>query len=224
MIESPRLSDYPVDPEASSRYSRFDQLNPQWWERVAAAVAAGSVEVSGLKIDRGRGELEMPWFNRRLVLVPARKNIFFRDDHSCRPTWQEGLVALALLDYLFDHHRLPPPAGLVSEQHLTGGTTFFRGPHVMAAVRIAEEFADNGAGLLARGREWGGVEAACGEYAVKFTIFPGLEWIVALWEADDEFPARAVYLFDQNLEKIFQLDLIWALGNVVAARLLPLAD
>jgi len=71
MIESPRLSDYPVDPEASSRYSRFDQLNPQWWERVAAAVAAGSVEVSGLKIDRGRGELE----TRDRSRIPGRRRL-----------------------------------------------------------------------------------------------------------------------------------------------------
>ena len=221
MNETTGHRDYPVDPEESSRYSRFDQLNPEWWGKVAASLAGSAELPAGL--ERAGDRLEISWFNRRLVLVPAEKSIFFKDEADLRPTWQEGLVALALIDYLSGHQRLPPPAGLVSEHHLTGGATFFRGPHVMASVKIAEAFARNGKELLARGREWGGVEAAYGEFAVSFTVFPGLEWIVALWEADEEFPARARYLFDRSLEKVFQLDLIWALGNVVAAKLLPAA-
>lgn len=38
------------------------------------------------------------------------------------------------------------------------------------------------------------------------------------WEADDEFDARAEYLFDRNIEAIFALDVIWALGNVVVRK------
>ena len=218
MNDRRRLSAGPVNPEKSARYSRFDQLNPRWWQRLEAAVDGAAADFPP-NVALNRGELEIPWFNRRLVLIPVARKIFYRSGPGDEPAWQDGLVALALLDYLINHRQLPPPAGLVSEHHLPGGATFFRGPHVSAAVLVAEKYARDGAGMLARGREWGGTAAPFGEYAVRFTIFPGLDWIVALWEADDEFPARARYLFDTGLAQVFQLDLIWALGNIVAARL-----
>ena len=209
----------PVDPEENCQYSRFDQLNPGWWRKVESVVAENEGEV--FPQVRVLGDtLELPWFNRRLRLRPKTFNISFIDSQEAQPTYQDGLVVLALLNYLSAGQPMPEAAGLVNEYHLTSGTTFFRGPHVMASAFVARRFALNGSQLLKIGEKWGGQPVAFGEYALSLTIFPGLDWIIALWEEDDEFPARAQYLFDKNLEQIFQLDVIWALGNVVAAKLL----
>ncbi|MBN2231685.1 MAG: DUF3786 domain-containing protein [Deltaproteobacteria bacterium] len=141
-----------------------------------------------------------------------------------RISYQEGLAILGLLMYAAGHDALPPATELVSAEHLTGGTTFFRGPHVMASVLVAERFAADGAGMLAAARVLGGEEADFGEFGARFTLFPGIDWIVALWAVDEEFPAAARFLFDRSLERIYELDVIWALGNVVARRLIAAAD
>ncbi|MBN2809129.1 MAG: DUF3786 domain-containing protein [Deltaproteobacteria bacterium] len=209
----------PVDPEENRQYTRFDQLNPEWWRRLANLTAAPD----GLIFDQVRvvgAALEMPWFNRVLRLEPENLSLTYLTGRGPQPTYQDGLAALVLLNYLAAHRCLPAPMGLLTEHHLVGGTTFFRGPHVMAAVRVARHYSRAGDRFLESGRNWGGEPAAYGEYGISFRIFPGIEWIVALWEEDEEFPARAQYLFDKNLEKIFPLDVIWALGNVVAAKML----
>jgi len=209
----------PVDPEESSRYSRSDQLNPGWWRKLEEAVARGRRPVDEA-VAIQKDEVLLPWFNRTLVFNPGKREIRFLEAGVGEPGFQEGLVALALLDHLFVHGRVEPEGELVNENHLPGGPTFFRGPHVMASVKIARKFAREGGEFLRRGRAWGGRPVEYGEYALEFTVFPGLEWIVVLWEEDEEFPARAQYLFDRGLARIFQLDVIWALGNVVAAKLL----
>ena len=210
---------FPVDPEENCQYSRFDQLNLAWWRKVESLVEGNEGEVFPAVRVLGGG-LELPWFNRYLRLEPETFNILFDDGQGAQPTYQEGLVVMALLDYLSAGQRLPETGELVNEFHLTGGTTFFRGPHVMASSLVARHFSLNGSQLLKIGEKWGAKPADFGEFALSFTIFPGLEWIVALWEEDDEFPARALYLFDKNIEQMFQLDVIWALGNIVAAKLL----
>ena len=209
----------PVDPEDNCQYSRFDQLNPFWWRKVERLAIESEGEVFPHVRVLGKG-IELPWFNRHLILKPKTFDIFFDDCQGVQPTYQDGLVVLALLNYLSTSHQIPEAAGLVNEYHLTGGTTFFRGPHVMASALVARRFAGDGSRFLEAGKKWGGKPADFGEFALSFTIFPGLDWSIALWEEDEEFSARAQYLFDKNLEQIFQLDVIWALGNVVAAKLL----
>jgi len=144
--------------------------------------------------------------------------MFYPDDRQNQLGYQEGLVILALINYLANHEKLPPDSEPINENHLTGGATFFRGPHLMASVILARCFADNGAEFLKRAQLMGGQPAPYGEFGVEFEVFPGLNWIIALWESDSEFPARAQYLFDRKLDKILPLDVIWALGNLVAAK------
>ncbi len=209
----------PVDPEENCQYSSFDQLNPIWWVTVRSLIAEGSGGISPCVQVVGNG-LEMPWFNRLLRVEPETFTVSFDSGRRLQPTYQDGLVILALINYLSGNYHLPEPLGLINENHLVGGTTFFRGPHVMASVRVARHYAKDGSKFLKSGCKWGGKPVDFGEFALSFTIFPGLDWIVALWEEDEEFPARVQYLFDKNLEKMFQLDIIWALGNVVAAKML----
>jgi len=224
----------PTDPEASARYCRLEQIDPGLWRRLEGLVAERPRLPAGVvELEPGRS-LAFSWFNRRVVIEPAARFLRYLDEPplpspagplppaGAEPGYQEGLVILTLLDYLLSGSgRLPEPGGLVNEHHLPGGTTFFRGPHVMASVLIANRYARNGAGFLAAGRAWGGRQVSYGEFGLSFTLFPGLDWIVALWEADEEFSARAQYLFDKNLGEMFRLDVIWAIGNLMAAKLAP---
>ena len=207
--------EWPADPEDNSQYCRLDQLNPGWWQLAVELCHRQGEIFPGITVS-AKG-IELPWWGQPALVLPATKSIVSLTE-SRKITYQEGLVILGLLYYASSHESLPPAQGLISAGHLKGGTTFFRGPHVMASVLIARHFARDGKAFFDRGLALGGVSSSYGEYGIEFCWFPGLSWIVALWEADDEFEARAEYLFDQNIESMFSLDVIWALGNVVARK------
>ncbi len=209
--------EWPADPEDNCQYCRLDQLNPGWWDLAAKLRSRkGNVFPHITATDVG---IELPWWGQMVRVVPENRRIITLEE-SRDISYQEGLVILGLLKFAAQYQSLPPAEGLITAGHLKGGTTFFRGPHVMASVLIARHFARAGKAFLDRGSVLGGVSASYGEYGVEFCCFPGLSWIVALWEEDDEFEARAEYLFDRNIEKIFALDVVWALGNVVARRII----
>ena len=208
----------PTDPETNIRYSNLNQLNPEWWQQTAILINNTRTNQINEILRTTENSLEILWFNRIVSIHPTTKTMAYLGNNQPRLRYQEGLVILALLNYLLEHNQLPPDTELINENHLTGGTTFFRGPHLMASKILAQQFGDNGREFLKRAHLWGGQPAPYGEFGVNFEIFPGLNWTIALWEGDSEFPARAQYLFDRKLDRIFQLDIIWAIGNLVAAK------
>ena len=216
--ENRATEELPTDPETNARYRQLNQLNPEWWQQAVTLINdTRTNQIDGiLKITENT--LEIPWFNRVVSIHPATKTMTYPGENRPQLRYQEGLVILALLNYLIKHRQLPPDTELINENHLTGGTTFFRGPHLMTSIILAQRFGDNGEEFMKKSRLWGGQPAPYGEFGIKFEIFPGLNWTIALWEGDNEFPARAQYLFDRKLDHIFQLDVIWAIGNLVATK------
>ena len=208
--------DWPADPEDNSKYCRLDQLNPGWWQLAMELCRCQGEIFPGITVST-KG-IELPWWGQPVLVLPKTKSMISLAE-SRRLTYQEGLVILGLLKYVSAHQSLPLAQGLITAGYLKGGTTFFRGPHVMASVLIGRCFARDGKAFLDRGLALGGISSSYGDYGVEFSWFPGLSWIVALWEEDEEFAARAEYLFDRNIEALFSLDVIWALGNVVAGKM-----
>lgn len=208
----------PTNPETNARYRDPSQLNPKWWLQAATLLDNTRTNQIDEILKTVGDTIEIPWFNRRICIHPTTKTMIYQGESELQIRYQEGLVILALLNYLTKHNQLPPDSDFINENHLTGGTTFFRGPHLMASTILAQRFGSNGKEFIKRARLWGGEPAPYGEFGVKFEIFPGLNWTIALWESDSEFPARAQYLFDRKLDRILQLDIIWAIGNLVAAK------
>ncbi|RLB69747.1 MAG: hypothetical protein DRH04_04665 [Deltaproteobacteria bacterium] len=209
--------EWPADPEDNRQYCRLEQLNPGWWQQAAELISRKELVFPHMRI--AADGIELPWWGKMVRVVPASRQIIPLEE-SRQLSYQEGLVILGLLKYASEHQSLPPAQGLVTAGHLKGGATFFRGPHVMASVLIARHYARDGRAFLDRGLALGGMPSSYGEFGVEFSWFPGLSWIVALWEEDDEFEARAEYLFDRNIETLFALDVVWALGNVVARKIM----
>ncbi len=209
--------EWPADPEDNRQYCRLEQLNPGWWRQAAELVSRKDLLFPHVTI--AADGIELPWWGKKVRVLPSSRRIIALEE-SRQLGYQEGLVILGLLKYASEHQSLPPEQGLVTAGHLRGGATFFRGPHVMASVLIARQFAGDGQAFLNRGLALGGRPASYGEFGIEFTWFPGLSWIVALWEEDEEFEARAEYIFDRNIEAMFALDVVWALGNVAAKKIM----
>ena len=59
-----------------------------------------------------------------------------------------------------------------------------------------------------------------GDVSFVFKAFPKVIMAFALWLSDEEFPARAVLLYDGNSGCQAALDVVWAMALTACLRLL----
>jgi hypothetical protein len=141
--------------------------------------------------------------------------------------------------YLLSAKALPPKGGWVSATSLPYGEFFFRGPHALATDAVATAFADRPEAFEQAAEALGGKPwpaAPCPEHsrrvcpeprrragAFVLPALPRVPMLVQLWERDEEFPARASFLFDSTAGDQLMVDAIWSLSAIVAKRLVESA-
>ena len=126
---------------------------------------------------------------------------------------------LAILTYLVVGEMRPRVRTWITEKELPGGSVFFQGPHVIPVQPIIGEFGKNVAAFVIRGVSLGGVQSEFGDGSVEFPVLPGLQMCLALWEADDEFPAACTVMFDKSFSGMFALDVVLALVSAVVEQI-----
>ena len=117
---------------------------------------------------------------------------------------------LVLLSYLTKAKNIPQYKKWVSEKEITGGSTFFRGPHSLPEIPIMKRFGKDPEGFLTAGESLGGKKAEYGDASMAFLMLPRIPMICVLWIEDDEFPARVNYLFDASIEHQMAMDVVYA--------------
>ena len=133
--------------------------------------------------------------------------------------------------YLLSAKALPPKGGWVSATSLPYGEFFFRGPHALATDAVATAFADRPEAFERAAEALGGKRwpaAPCPEHSRRGGAFvlpalPRVPMLAQLWERDEEFPARASFLFDSTAGDHLMVDAIWSLSAIVAKRLVESA-
>jgi hypothetical protein len=206
----------PANPEEISLFRWADQLPAALWDDLAARPAAEAAQASGAQLTGGC--LRLPLLGRLYVVDPAARRIHEAARPTHRPGFQTGLV---LVSHLARAIGVPPAGRLVTPQELPGGGLFFTGPHAIATAGLEASFGHDPRALLAAAQALGGqpYEGAA-EVAVTVTGLPMLPLHVLLWPADEEFGARAVVGLDAHAQHQLALDGIWALTNLLVARLL----
>jgi hypothetical protein len=126
---------------------------------------------------------------------------------------------LMVLFYLLNAKNIPLDRKWISEKDLTGGETFFRGPHALSVDIVEKKYGDNPDGFIEAGRLLGGTPVRFGDKSIAIDVFPRIPIIYILWLGDEEFPPRAGVLFDASIESHFTLDMIWIMVNEVSRRL-----
>ncbi len=131
---------------------------------------------------------------------------------------------LLLLCYLLGARDIPPQSRWVSEKELTGGSLFFTGPHVLPTQTIARTFGTDTAKYLHIGKSLGGLELpGYGDAALVFELLPRIRCVCVLWAQDEEFTARASFLFDASVERHLALDVINLLVKFLVKKLVRAA-
>jgi hypothetical protein len=118
---------------------------------------------------------------------------------------------LSALLYLTSARDIPFTGKLVSPLSLKGGQLFFRGSHVLPLDKVAGKYASDRDGFLKKGLALGGEKKEYGDASFTLFPFPRVPVTLILWEADDEFPARADLLLDSTCEIQAPLDIIWTI-------------
>lgn len=117
-----------------------------------------------------------------------------------------------LVNYLLQITSVPLSNRWISEKDLLGGSTFFRGPHVIPTPLISSRFENDLDGFCQVCENLSGSVMEMGDASYCFRLTERIGLAIVYWYGDDEFPAEARLLFDQSLSGALALDTLFALA------------
>ena len=126
---------------------------------------------------------------------------------------------LFMVHYLLTCREIPIRKEWISVKDITGGVTFFRGPHEIPTHLIEEKYGVDPGGFNDTCTRLGGTALDMADAAYAFRIAPRIPVAALLWKGDDEFPAESKLLFDGSIGEHLTLDIIFALGVGVCSIL-----
>jgi hypothetical protein len=156
--------------------------------------------------------------NRDYDISPAKRRI--KPAESFLDQLPEFYLQLAAINYLIGAKDLPLTGKWTAETEFPSGPLFFRGLHKMPTHKLEEVFGRDRDAFTSTSLSLGGNAVDGGDCAFEFLFFPRLPVRLILWLADEEFPARMIFLFDRSADEHFKLDGLWAVGKALADRLL----
>ena len=104
------------------------------------------------------------------------------------------------------------------------GASFYYSAFVKRAIDpLKKVFGQNVDGLLRAGEILGGKTIDTGDVGYEFRLFPNIPVRLILWAGDEEFPAEANIVFDENIKEILSPEDIAWLAGMVVYRLIALS-
>jgi hypothetical protein len=104
------------------------------------------------------------------------------------------------------------------------GASFYYSAFVKRAIDpLKKVFGQNVDGLLQAGEILGGKTIDTGDVGYEFRLFPNIPVRLILWAGDEEFPAEANMVFDENIKEILSPEDIAWLAGMVVYRLIALS-
>lgn len=184
-----------------------------------AELEIGDVEQRSLtEYDRATRCYRLKILNRFYDISPENRSM--RSANSSTEQSPGFYLQLATVNYLIGAKDLPLTGKWTAETQFPSGPLFFRGPHKMPSHELEKAFGHSKDSFAFLSLSYGGKTVDGGDCAFEFLFFPRLPVRLLLWLADEEFPARMVFLFDRSADQHLQLDGLWALGKALANVLL----
>ena len=204
----------PVNPETMELYKDTGKLPVALWDDLASSKTDQVSARAGVIYDESQGYL-VPFLGGDHIVDPHKRTIVGPAGNR-QTGFQTGLV---LLNYLI--HAAPQGlAGrMVTARELPGGALFFQGPHALLTQPVLDKFGRVGEGMIKTALTLGASPTNFGDASFRLLALPKILVGYILHEQDDEFEAGLTITFDANAHQHLPLDSIWALINVVSARL-----
>ena len=186
------------------------------WDRLASAVPEDVVTRAAVSYDPAARVYVVSLLGAEFRVDPAAKTVE-------SPSGAAGFgPTLICLMYLLSAQDKPLAGELVNPRALPAGDFFFRGPHDLPTDKLEQTFG-NSTNLFQRAAAGlDGRPVPIGDAGHEFLPLPRVPVAVALWVADDEFPARVQFLFDKTAGDHLPLDVLWLMCGMLAGRLVEL--
>jgi hypothetical protein len=180
--------------------------------------------------DAPSAEYRLRILTDEIRISPKKRTVAWPPDARAAkpPGFNYWLVSVV---YLLSAKTLPPKGDWVSATSLPYGEFFFRGPHALPTDAVAAAFGNRleafeRAAEALGGKPWPPArdpERSRTSRAFVLPALPRVPMLAQLWERDEEFSARASFLFDAAAGEHLMVDAILALSAIVAKCLVESA-
>jgi len=204
------------------------------WEKLGAMDPADVTARSLAEYEDQAAEYRLRILTDEVRISPTKRAVAWPPDGRAAPLsvpragkspgFNYWLVSVV---YPLSAKAAPPTGSWVSANSLPYGEFFFRGPHALPTATLAATFGDRPdvfarAATALGGKPWpSGPNPTRGAFVLP--ALPRVPMLAQFWERDEEFSARANFLFDSNAGDHLMVDAILALSAIVAKRLVESA-
>jgi len=125
-----------------------------------------------------------------------------------------------IMQYLTQSSGIPPRGKWINFLQLPGGELHLLPFKNDALYPLAKMFGTDADAFFSVSRSFSGERIEVGDYAVLIPAFPKIPLVVALWMADDEFPAKSNILFDETAPLHLSTASLWVLGIELVIKMM----
>lgn len=193
-------------------------ITEELWSALSGLDVIDTERRSLSKYDPDTQSYRLQILKRDYDIFPQKRSVKLAGSSSDQSP--DFFLQLAAVNYLIGAKDLPLAGKWVAEIQFRSGPLFFRGPHKLPTHKLEKTFGRNQDGFSSISLSHGGEEADGGDCAFDFLFFPRLPVRLILWLADEEFPARMIFLFDRTANQHLKLDGIWAVGKALTNQIL----
>ena len=188
------------------------------WEKLRVMDPRDVTARSLADYDAPSAEYRLRILTDEVRISPERRTVAWPPDAigtGKPPGFNYWLVSVV---YLLSAKALPPKGDWVSATSLPYGEFFFRGPHALPTDSVATAFGDRPEAFERAAEALGG-KRWTQPRAFVLPALPRVPVLAQFWARDEEFPARASFLFDSTAGEHLMVDAILSLSAIVAKRL-----
>ena len=195
--------------------------------RIDDYIAAGKMAITALSeeplstiLDRSgftlleENRLEIPFLNRVYAVDFPQFTFVDKTDEEKEVPIQEQVL---LLHYMQGGgNKLQPSPTRIAYREVKGASFYFSSFVKRAIDPLKKVFGQNAEGFKKIAHELKGTAIDAGDAGFRFQLLPKISLELILWEGDDEFPAEANILFEDNIaDYLSPEDVAWLSGMLV---------
>lgn len=185
--------------------SRFSEIDPE--------EAAGR---SGAKYDAAGKRFEITYFGS-LYMVESDGRVWRADSPEEDVPFNDRTI---IVQYLCEASGLPPRGTWLSFLQLPDGSHHYAPFQTDATGPLARTFGGTPEKFDDAAAAFGGQPLVIGDRSFIIPALPKMPLAVALWEEDEEFPAKSIILFDSVAPTHLTTATLWVLGVELAHKMI----
>ncbi|TYO97750.1 DUF3786 domain-containing protein [Desulfallas thermosapovorans] len=169
---------------------------------------------SGAIFSKNQESIIVKYFARNFTVSLSNGEVTAENQQPVSPK-----DATLILQYLTQCNGLPPRGTWISFLELPQGIHHYVPFLKDACQPISNILSDDPNLFMQRAASLGGRPIKMGDAAALIPAFPKLPLAVAIWQGDDEFPAKANILFDSIAPHHLTTAALWVLGCEMARKM-----